>query len=237
MLVIPAIDLKDGQCVRLKQGKFSDKIIYSNEPLKMAHHFCDKGAQRLHVVDLDGAESGQSKNREVLLALAREVDVPIQLGGGIRTHQDIEFWLTQGIATVIIGTLATRDPEIVRGAIQEFGPERITLSVDAKEGRVMTHGWQTESNYTALDLATKFKPHGLQRILYTDIARDGMFTGPNISATKELAQQSGLKVTASGGVSSAKDLQRLAELEIFGVDSVVVGKAFYENKIKPEEVF
>ncbi|MFQ5676674.1 MAG: HisA/HisF-related TIM barrel protein, partial [bacterium] len=146
MLVIPAIDLKGGQCVRLRQGKFSDKIIYSNEPLKMAHHFCDRGAQRLHVVDLDGAESGQSPNREVLLALIREVDIPVQLGGGIRSQQDIEFWLTQGIAAVIIGTLATRHPEIVRGAIQGFGPERIILSVDARGGTVMIHGWQTESN-------------------------------------------------------------------------------------------
>lgn len=237
MLVIPAIDLKDGECVRLKRGDFSEKTVYSQRPLEVACAFRDKGAKRLHVVDLDGAESGEGGNQAIIQSLIDGIDIPIQLGGGLRSLALMQAWLEKGMDSLIVGTLAIEQPELFVQAMQKFGPERLILAVDAKNGKVMSAGWQKESAYTAAQLALKFKSYGLQRLLYTDILRDGMGLGPNVEATKDLAQKTGLKVTASGGVGSLDDLVKLRQLSAFGVDSVVVGRAFYENQLNLEEAF
>jgi phosphoribosylformimino-5-aminoimidazole carboxamide ribotide isomerase len=237
MLVIPAIDLKDGNCVRLKQGLFSEKKVYATDPLEVAEMFQETGARRLHLIDLDGAQSGVSGNPGVIRKIVAELTIPVQVGGGIRSYDSIKTWLDIGVERVIIGTLAVRDPGMVEEAIAEFGAEKIVVAVDAKDGLVAIDGWQEKSDVTAVDLALDFKEAGLTRVLYTDISRDGMFTGPNIETTKEIAIKAGLKVIASGGISRKSDLDKLAELEPFGVDSAVIGKAFYEGKIKPSEVF
>jgi phosphoribosylformimino-5-aminoimidazole carboxamide ribotide isomerase len=237
MLVIPAIDLKEGNCVRLKQGVFSEKKVYATKPLEVADMFQEKGARRLHLIDLDGAQSGVSGNADVIKAIVAELTIPVQVGGGIRSYDNIKFWLDIGVDRVIIGTLAVRDQKVVEDAIREFGAEKIVVAVDARDGMVAIDGWQKKSDISAVDLAMDFKEAGLTRVLYTDISRDGMFTGPNIETTKEIAIRAGLKVIASGGISRKADLDKLAELETFGVDSAVVGKAFYEGRIKPSEVF
>lgn len=237
MLVIPAIDIKDGNCVRLKQGDFSKKTIYQEDPIKVALSFQRAGAKRLHIVDLDGAQSGISKNREILKKIVLEVDLPVQIGGGLRTLDQIEHWINLGVDRVVVGTLAVVQPEIIRKSLEEFGPQKIILAIDARKGKVAIEGWQRESEVEAVDLALKFKLLGLERILYTDISRDGMFSGPNVASIREAAERTGLKVIASGGVSSIQDVERLQELEPYGVDSVVIGRAFYERRILPEEVF
>jgi phosphoribosylformimino-5-aminoimidazole carboxamide ribotide isomerase len=237
MLIIPAIDLKDGKCVRLRQGIFSEKKIYADDPAATAVAFQDAGAKRLHLIDLDGAESGIAKNETVIRAILSELTIPIQIGGGIRKLDDIRKWLTFGVDRVIVGTLAVQEPEVFLAALTEFGGEKLIIAVDARDGKVAIKGWQEDADISAPDLALEFKEDGLQRILYTDITRDGMFSGPNIGATKEIAIKTGLKVIASGGIGSLADLDALKKLELFGVDSVVVGKAFYEGRIKPEDVF
>lgn len=236
MLVIPAIDIKDGQTVRLRQGNFSEKTVYSETPVESALYFQRLGAKRLHLVDLDGAESGESPNQVIVENILAKVKIPIQLGGGIRSLEAIERWLDLGIQSVIIGTIAVANPETVKLALQKFGPQRIIVSVDAVDGMVATEGWQNLSKIKAADLALKYKRDGLERILYTDIGRDGMLTGPNLSSIKDLAVQTNLKIIASGGVSSKEDLEDLENLERFGVDSVVVGRAFYEGRLLPEEI-
>ncbi len=236
MLVIPAIDLKDGRCVRLKQGAFADQTIYSENPVAVAREFERCGASRLHIVDLDGAQTGESKNAETVRQIIDACRLPVQLGGGIRSLENVRFWLKAGVDAVIVGTLAVREPDTFRQALSEFGG-RVTLAVDARDGEVMVAGWQEGTKTSATALALRFKKDGLSRLLYTDISRDGMFAGPNVEQTRLVAETTGLKVTASGGVSSARDLQQLAELAPFGVDSAVVGKAFYEKKLNPEEIF
>ncbi|MFQ5602097.1 MAG: 1-(5-phosphoribosyl)-5-[(5-phosphoribosylamino)methylideneamino]imidazole-4-carboxamide isomerase [bacterium] len=236
MLIIPAIDIKDGACVRLQQGAFNAKTIYAHDPIEIAQHFKSSGAKKLHVVDLDGAESGTSQNTDVINKMINQVALPIQLGGGIRSLNAMKFWLDAGVEKVIVGSLAAHNPEQLFEALNKYEPEQIILAVDAIGGRVAVRGWQESTSITALDMILKFKPAGLQRLLYTDILRDGMLTGPNLQATKHIAQSSGLKVIASGGVSSKQDLDDLKKLQDYGVDSVVVGKAFYERLILPEEV-
>jgi phosphoribosylformimino-5-aminoimidazole carboxamide ribotide isomerase len=237
MIVIPAIDLKDGKCVRLKQGIFSDKKVYADDPVAVALSYQEAGAKRLHLIDLDGAESGVSKNVGTITGILDELTIPVQIGGGIRSVADIGNRIALGADRVIVSTLAVKSPDEFKKALKEFGTDRLILAVDARNGKVAIRGWQEEVDITATDLALEFKEDGLQRVLYTDIARDGMFTGPNIAMTKELAIKSGLKVIASGGISGLQDLDALRQIELYGIDSVVVGKAFYEGKIKPEDVF
>ncbi|NIR50602.1 1-(5-phosphoribosyl)-5-[(5-phosphoribosylamino)methylideneamino]imidazole-4-carboxamide isomerase [candidate division KSB1 bacterium] len=237
MLVIPAIDIKDGKCVRLKQGEFSQQTIYMEDPLETALNFQQQGAKMLHVVDLDGAKEGHSLNNELIQKLTKAVKIPIQLGGGIRSLKQIGERLNWDVDRVIIGTLAIKQPNVVKIALEAFGGEKILLGVDAREGKVAVEGWQQNSELTAMDLVETFKLAGLSRVIYTDISRDGMLSGPNIRATKQIAVKSGLKVTASGGISSKEDLDDLGKLEPFGVDSAIVGRAFYERRILPEEVF
>lgn len=237
MLIIPAIDIKEGKCVRLKQGVFLQKTVYSDNPEEVALYFQNLGAKRLHVVDLDGAKTGTSKNRALIREILSEVQIPIQLGGGIRSFAQVEQWLDLGIESIIIGTMAVKQPEVVEQSLEQFGSERLILAVDARDGKVAIEGWQRDSEVRAVDLVQYFKHAGIERILYTDISRDGMLSGPNLSAIKEMAVSTRLKVTASGGISSKQDLIDLEELESFGVDSVIVGRAFYECRISPEEVF
>ncbi len=228
MKLFPAIDIKNGQCVRLRQGSFRDVLVYSNLPLKVAKEWEASGASFIHVVDLDGALVGHSVNEEAIKDIVDNVNIPIQLGGGIRTIKDIENKLNLGINRVIIGTKAAIDPGFMKEAVSIFGPERIIAGIDAKDGIVAVEGWEKLSNYNAVALALEMKNIGVETIVYTDIAKDGMLQGPNIHYTAEMVQESGLNIIASGGISSLKDLEILNEYKVYGA---IIGKALYENKI------
>ncbi len=228
MKLFPAIDIKNGQCVRLKQGSFQEVLIYSDVPLKIAKQWEACGASFIHIVDLDGALAGHSVNDEVIKSIVEEINIPIQVGGGIRTIQDIENKLTLGVERVIIGTKAVKEPAFIKEAITLFGAEHIVIGIDAKDGMVAIEGWEKVSNYQAVELALEMKSYGVKTIVYTDISKDGMLQGPNIIHTKELAEATGLDIIASGGVSSMKDLELLKENKIYGA---IVGKALYENRI------
>ena len=230
ILILPAIDIKNGRCVRLVQGAPGTEKIYSDDPVQMAVLWRGENAKTLHVVDLDGAFGGTMQNLEVLRRMIAAVDIPIQVGGGIRTYDQVKQLLECGIYRIVIGTSAIDDPDLVARCITDFGARKIVVGIDAKNGVVMTKGWQENTGIEAVSLALNMKALGVCRIVYTDIARDGMLTGPNFSAIREMAQKTGLRVTASGGVSGYQDLIGLQELEKFGVDSVIIGKALYENK-------
>ncbi len=228
MKLFPAIDIKNGQCVRLRQGSFQDILVYSDIPLKIAKQWEACGASFIHIVDLDGALVGHSVNDEVIQSIVKELAIPVQVGGGIRTIKDIENKLSLGIERVIIGTKAVKDPAFIKEAVSTFGPRRIVIGIDAKDGMVAIEGWEKLSSYHAISLAQEMKKYGVQTIVYTDISKDGMLQGPNIEHTKELAEATGLNIIASGGVSSLKDLEMLQEAGIYGA---IIGKALYENQI------
>ncbi len=228
MKLFPAIDIKNGQCVRLRQGSFRDVLVYSDIPLNVAKEWEASGASFIHVVDLDGALIGQPVNDEVIREIVKSINIPIQLGGGIRSIKDIENKLNLGISRVIIGTKAASDPRFMKDAISIFGPERIVAGIDAKDGIVAVEGWEKLSNYNAVALALEMKDAGVETIVYTDIAKDGMLQGPNTNYTMEMVEATGLNIIASGGISSLKDLEILNENKIYGA---IIGKALYENKI------
>lgn len=228
MLLFPAIDIKNGQCVRLRQGSFQDVLVYSDIPLKIAKQWEACQASFIHIVDLDGALVGHSVNDEVIKQIVAEVKIPVQVGGGIRTIKDIENKLNLGIERVIIGTKAVKDPAFIKEAIATFGAKRIVIGIDAKDGMVAIEGWEKVSNFQAVNLALEMKKYGVKTIVYTDISKDGMLQGPNIAHTKEMAEATGLDIIASGGVSSLKDLEMLEEIKVYGA---IMGKALYENKI------
>lgn len=228
MQLYPAIDMKDGKCVRLKQGEFSDVTVYYDEPYQAAAAFEKAGASFIHLVDLDGALAGRSVNETAIQKIVSSVSVPCELGGGIRTEEDIERVLSYGIFRVIIGTKAVSDPSFVQEAVRKFGAEHIVVGVDAKNGMVATHGWKTVSEVSAVDLCLTMKKAGILSVVYTDIARDGMLSGPNVAMTKELTDRTGLNIIASGGVSCMDDLQRLSDA---GVKGAIIGKAIYEKRI------
>jgi len=228
MRIFPAIDIKDGKCVRLSQGRFDNVLIYSDTPLNIAKLWEAQGASFIHIVDLDGALVGYSVNDEVIKTIVSEVKIPVQVGGGIRTIKDIEHKLSLGVDRVIIGTKAVNDPGFINEAIQSFGADRIVIGIDAKDGLVAIEGWETISNYNAISLALDMKKLGVKTIVYTDISKDGMLQGPNITHTNEIAKATGLNIIASGGISSLKDLELLQEIGIYGA---IIGKALYENKI------
>lgn len=236
MLVIPAIDLKNGKCVRLMQGRADRETVYGADPLAMAWRFQQSGARMLHVVDLDGAFNGRAANLDAIAAIAAEVGLPIELGGGMRTMDDIDRALALGIDSVIVGTMAAKEPELFEEAIYRFGGERLQLGVDAREGKVAVHGWMDATELDAIEFAREWKERGVERAIFTDIARDGMMTGPNVEAIRGFARGTGLRVTASGGVASPEDLERLAALEPLGVDRAIVGKALYEGTVQLAEV-
>ena len=237
VLLVPAIDIRDGRCVRLVRGEPGTEKIYSNDPVQMAVLWRGENAKCLHVVDLDGAFEGSMKNLELIRRMVNTVDIPIQIGGGIRTFEQVKQLIEIGVYRVVLGTAAIEDPELVTRSIASFGKSKIAIGIDAKNGIVMTKGWQKDSGINAIDLALAMKSRGVCRIIYTDISRDGMLNGPNFEAIKEIAVKSGLRVTASGGVSNFEDLRNIQELEKFGVDSVIVGKALYENRFPCEALW
>ena len=234
MIVIPAIDLKDGNCVRLEQGLMDKDTVFSDNPGAQARDWQAQGAELLHIVDLDGAFAGQPKNRGAIEAILKAISIPAQLGGGIRDLATIEAYLSLGLSRVIIGTAAQRNPELVREACAKF-PGRIVVGIDAKNGMVAVQGWAELTDVTAVDLAKKFEGFGVSAIIYTDIARDGMLQGPNLEATKGLAESISIPVIASGGVSSLRDIENLMAIESCGVSGVITGKAVYTGAISLKE--
>ena len=230
MIVIPAIDLKDGKCVRLEQGLMERDTVYSDDPAATARRWQEEGGELLHIVDLDGAFAGVPKNRAAIEAIVKAIDIPAQLGGGIRDLTTIEAYLALGLSRVIIGTAAQRTPELVTEACQRF-PGKIVVGIDAKNGMVAVQGWAEVTDVTAIDLAKRFADDGVAAIIYTDIARDGMLQGPNLEATRALAEAAGIPVIASGGVSSLKDIENLLTIEKYGVTGVITGKAIYSGAL------
>ena len=228
MQLYPAIDMKNGQCVRLRQGAFKDITIYSDAPEKVAAHWQENGASFLHLVDLDGALAGYSVNEEVIRRIADTVSIPIEIGGGIRSGEAVERMLGLGVRRVIIGTKAVEHPEFLRDMVRTFGEEAIVAGVDAKDGMVAVEGWEKVSSLTARDLCLTMKEYGVRHIVYTDISRDGMLSGPNVEATRKLTEETGLDIIASGGVSCMEDLKCLHEA---GIRGAIIGKALYENRI------
>jgi phosphoribosylformimino-5-aminoimidazole carboxamide ribotide isomerase len=235
MLIIPAIDLKDGRCVRLTQGRKSDVKVYDGDPVEIAKGFEEAGARMLHVVDLDGAfAGGDSRNRKVVRRIIRGVDIPVQFGGGLRTVNDVQQLIEFGAAQVVIGTLAAEDPETLEKFVQLFG-FRIAVGIDARDGQVVTRGWEKQEKISAIDLAKRVADTGVDRLVYTDVSRDGTLEGLNIDQTCLIAKESGLRVTASGGVSSLQDIEKLKNVRGSGVDSVIIGKALYEGRFTLHE--
>jgi phosphoribosylformimino-5-aminoimidazole carboxamide ribotide isomerase len=230
MLIIPSIDLKDGRCVRLTRGRQTEVTVYDGDPVAIAQRFQTDGARMLHVVDLDGAfAGGSSANRKVVRRIIRALDIPVQFGGGIRTVADVQQVIEFGAAQVVIGTVAAEEPETLENFVQLFG-FRICVGIDARDRHVVTHGWVKQEELSAVELALRVADAGIDRIVYTDVSRDGMLEGPNVEQACMLARESGLRVTASGGVGSLEDIGRLRAVGDCGVDSVIIGKAFYEGR-------
>ena len=234
MILFPAIDLKEGRCVRLIQGDMAQATVFNDDPAAQAEAFARQGFAWLHVVDLDGAFAGRPMNAAAVEAILRRVTIPVQLGGGIRDLRTVEGWLAKGIARVIIGTAAVRDPDFVREAAR-LHPGRIAVGIDAKEGRVAVEGWAETSSMTAEDLGRRFEDAGVAAIVYTDIARDGILTGLNIPATLALAKAVSIPVIASGGLASMADIERLLEPDCARLAGAITGRALYDGRIDPAE--
>jgi phosphoribosylformimino-5-aminoimidazole carboxamide ribotide isomerase len=229
--LIPAIDLLDGRCVRLTQGRYDEATIYGEDPGAVAAGFAEHALRRLHVVDLDGAKAGETRNAKAIRGIVSGAgSIPVQLGGGIRTLAAVEAALELGIDRVILGTVALRDPELVRTAAEKF-PGRVVVGIDARDGRVAVEGWLEESDATAVEVAKRFEDAGVAAIVYTDIARDGMLTGPNFEATAELADAIGIPVILSGGVATGDDIVRAAGFTSRGVAGAIVGRAIYTGAV------
>ncbi|MCH7841580.1 MAG: 1-(5-phosphoribosyl)-5-[(5-phosphoribosylamino)methylideneamino]imidazole-4-carboxamide isomerase [Chloroflexi bacterium] len=234
MEVIPAIDLKDGRCVRLFQGDFDQETVFSDDPLSMALSWQEQGGHRLHLVDLDGAVQGKPVHLDVISAIVRGLDIPVQVGGGIRDLAAAAAWLEAGVDRVVIGTAAVRDPDMVQEICRKHGSQRVVVSVDAKDGLVALQGWTEATNITVLELAHQMAQIGVVRLLYTDIARDGALTGPDFETNSQLVKETGLAVLASGGVAS---VEHIKELLPTGVEGVIVGRALYTGAVSlPEAV-
>ncbi len=230
MLIIPAIDLKEGQCVMLFQGDPKQSTIFSDDPVQMAKTWEQQGAPILHLVDLDGAFSGRPKNFEIVKEIIQKINIPVQLGGGIRNMDEIDNILAAGVQRIILGTVAISNPDLTKASLERYG-DRILIGIDATDGLVAVDGWGTRSQKTFLDLGHEVKSWGAKRIIFTDTKRDGTLKGPNIESTILMAKETGLKVIASGGVSSMEDLLALKEYEALGIEGVIVGKAIYLGNI------
>ncbi|MCU6435105.1 1-(5-phosphoribosyl)-5-[(5-phosphoribosylamino)methylideneamino]imidazole-4-carboxamide isomerase [Undibacterium sp. Jales W-56] len=240
MLLIPAIDLKDGHCVRLKQGDMDQATVFSDKPADMARHWLEQGARRLHLVDLNGAFAGKPKNEAAVKAIIQAVrdfaeendidEIPVQLGGGIRDLDTIERYLNNGISYIIIGTAAVKNPGFLADACSAF-PGQIIVGIDAKDGKVATDGWSKLSGHEVIDLAQKFEGYGVESIIYTDIGRDGMMGGVNIDATVKLAQAVSIPVIASGGVHNLQDVEALCAVQGEGIEGVICGRSIYEGTL------
>jgi phosphoribosylformimino-5-aminoimidazole carboxamide ribotide isomerase len=232
MLIIPAIDVKDGRCVRLQQGDMTRATIYSDDPVATAQHWLEQGARRLHLVDLNGAAAGKPKNERVIRDIVQALgeDLPVQLGGGIRDLDTIEHYLDLGVAYIIIGTAAVKNPGFLNDACTAFGGH-IIVALDAKDGKVAVEGWSKMTGHDVIDLARKFEDYGVEAIIYTDIGRDGMLSGVNLEATQRLAQQLRVPVIASGGVNGLDDIRALCALQEEGVTGVITGRAVYAGTL------
>lgn len=234
MIIYPAIDLKGGKCVRLYQGDMTRDTVYNDDPGAQALEWARAGFNWLHIVDLDGAVHGAPENQHAVRSIIGAVDIPVQLGGGIRTHAQIEHWLSEGVSRVILGTAAVRDPDLVRQACHEF-PGQIAVGIDALGGEVMVEGWVDGTNIQATELAKHFEDAGVATIIYTDIERDGTGKGVNVLSTISLAQSTEIPVIASGGVHSLEDIRLVREAAEYGVTGVIVGRALYDKSIEPTE--
>mgnify|MGYP001022075351 FL=1 len=231
MILIPAIDIKDGKCVRLRQGKMDDSTIFSDNPIEMADRWAAQGAKRLHIVDLDGAVHGKPKNAVIVHEIAkRHPDIPIQLGGGVRDEDTVEAYLNAGVQYIIIGTRAVNEPHFVSDIALEF-PRHIIVGLDAVDGKLAVDGWSKLSKHDLIDLAQHFENDGVHAIIYTDISKDGMMQGANIELTKKLAESIRIPVIASGGVTNLEDLMKLKAIEDSGVTGVITGRAIYEGTL------
>jgi len=235
VLIIPAIDLKDGECVRLLQGRMEDSTVFSDDPVAMAADWVNAGARRLHLVDLNGAFAGEPVNGGIVRAIAEAYpDLPIQIGGGIRSFETIQAYLDAGVQYVIIGTKAVKEPEFVFEACKRF-PGHIIVGLDAKDGKVAIDGWAEITDVDVVDLAKQFKEAGVSAIVYTDISRDGMMQGVNVEATARLAQECGIEVIASGGVTDIEDVKALAKVASTGICGAITGRAIYEGTLDLKE--
>lgn len=233
MQIYPAIDIKDGKCVRLKQGQFDQVTIYDEDPLKVAIQWVKAGASYLHLVDLDGALTGESSNHKIIRKIAQTIPIPVQVGGGIRSIKDIDQALSSGIQRVILGTVAIQNPTFVEEAIVQFGSTHIVVGIDAKNGKVAIEGWEKISKFPTIETCLYMKKLGVDTIIYTDISKDGMMLGPNIEATQELLFKTNMNIIASGGVTKIRDLEKLQQI---GVAGAIIGKSLYQNKLNLSEV-
>ncbi len=234
MNLYPAIDLKDGNCVRLLRGEMDAATVFNENPANQAAAFKMAGFKRIHLVDLNGAFEGKPVNAQAVENILKATDVPSQLGGGIRDLETIEMWLGKGISRVILGTIALRNPQIVRDACKAF-PGQIAVGIDARDGMVAVEGWAETSETSALDLARKFEDAGVEAIIYTDIDRDGALQGVNVEATQQLASSISMPVIASGGVASIKDIEDLLKVQDSGIEGVIIGRALYDGRVDPSE--
>lgn len=234
MILFPAIDLKDGQCVRLKLGDMDQATVFNDSPGNQAQLFEEQGFEFLHLVDLNGAFAGQPVNASAVEAVLKEINIPAQLGGGIRDLETIEMWLTKGISRVILGTIAVRDPKLVHSACRAF-PGQIAVGIDAKSGKVAVEGWAETSHMSAIELAEQFEDAGVSAIIYTDVDRDGILAGLNIDSTLELARAISIPVIASGGLASIKDIERLIQPDCAILEGAISGRALYDGRLDPAE--
>jgi phosphoribosylformimino-5-aminoimidazole carboxamide ribotide isomerase len=234
LIIIPAVDLKDGRCVRLSQGRMDQESVYSEHPAEMAKHWESKGAKRLHVVDLNGAVMGKPVHRSLIIEITQSLGIPIEVGGGIRNIATIEDYLSSGVSWIILGTAAFQNRSFVEEACRQF-PGRVIVGIDARGGRVAIQGWNEVVSLDAVDLAKQFEEKGLSAIIFTDIERDGMSTGLNFESTRRLSRSTSIPVIASGGASRMEDIEHLLELESEGVIGVIVGRALYTGQIDLEK--
>ncbi|MCP3031376.1 1-(5-phosphoribosyl)-5-[(5-phosphoribosylamino)methylideneamino]imidazole-4-carboxamide isomerase [Halobacillus sp. A1] len=229
--IFPAIDMRNGQCVRLEQGDFNKQTVYGDNPFEVAKGFAEAGATWIHMVDLDGAKEGSKQNAEHVVKVAQQLDVKVQIGGGIRSEDDIEYYLSRGVDRVIIGSLAVRDLALTKQLLGKYG-KRIVIGLDARDGYVATEGWLEKSEVQAVDLGKELASAGAKTFVYTDIAKDGMLQGPNTSEIVRLAEQTGVDVIASGGIKGIEDLQELKKYQQYNVIGSIVGKALYTDRIQ-----
>src|SRR5690606_6096857 len=232
--IYPAIDMRGGKCVRLLQGDYDKETVYGDSPFDMAKTFADAGAEWIHMVDLDGAKSGKRVNDQYVLEVAAKLDAKVQIGGGIRTEEDVAYYIDNGVDRVILGSAAISNPEFVKEMLKKY-KDKIAIGIDAKDGYVATEGWLNTSSVKATDLGVELANAGAQTFIFTDIATDGMLSGPNIDAVATMAAATGKQVIASGGVSSIDDLKALSQLKEQGVSGAIVGKAIYTNQFTVQE--
>jgi len=228
--IIPAIDLKSGYCVRLEQGEMNRETIFSVHPAEVARHWESLGSRMLHIVDLEGAVTGKPKNQDAIYQILRSITIPVQLGGGIRNLKTIEHYLSLGVKQVVLGTIAYQQPSLIKEACQRF-PHQIVVSIDARNGRIAIKGWKETIAETAMDMIKVLEDKGVEAIVFTDIKRDGMMSGPNIKSIKEMAEATHIPLIASGGVTTLEHIKELVELEDCGVKGIIIGRALYEGSI------